>query len=1292
MSRRSHKQENAQETIEPAAPKRLSKYAAKKLAQVQATAAEYSLSENSALNSDTNLSAAASSTEAKAARVEPEYRPLKPYYSKEDYRPSEDQDDYRPLKPYYRTQDSGHSDPEYTSNTVAALHGTGMSLDDASNARIARAVSEAGAGIEKGSSFEQEAKDNVEYVTIWSASANRKIQVKRPAMVPVPGTSILVPENRLNEDGTLKKRKTYVKVKRKDGSNVKLTRKRPHYEKELFVAPEELAKLPERVAKKRLKRVEHEAQVKEARKAALAKLKAEGKTYNPHPDAIIQNRFEPGTVVTLGVKTQDRTPDYNDPLEIEAAKQPHNVRNNLLMAPIKRVNQPVKGNDVIAKWLDNWERTNDVGGIFSKLLSEVKRVRREENGIAYIGLPAFLLFIEGIAKRDIIDRYALDFKRFIKRREITDFIAAMKGPALAWFENRHRMESAYAMVYLDTYPVHFKLGRKRVYVEHELFIIGVTLDGRQDLLTVIPDFGKKKLAPTFWENLLGQFQEFGCQHICFMLASFKCRYLERAVRKVYPETTLQFNILEVLQVDSYQLPSEMRKEFMADSAALVDAVDYESALNYLEQMRVKWERVLPEGTTVLQGNLEYLKNYTMLSPLERKLFNTTKLVSQAAALLMGKKAPDDFFSDHAEFLNFLFYRYIIWAKPQWLESQDVALYNLKFSRIFAHLRTQEASGAKLLDELLSERQQDFMFRHFGGHFSSGPIFSLNANRKRISLTGQINVSNQGALQGATWQEQTKVAPTKVPEVVVLEPPEAETAMPLESAEAVAQVSTQDVSFDFTSEAGSSFGFGPSLTPVEDSGAENHVMGGQTAQVLASDNLSRKLKPSPAPQAIAPVPFAATLTLQEGAQHALVPRAKSLPKLKPTKLSAALSAQSSAAPQVSFVKAGLSTLELAPTMRIVNGEVLPERLTSKIEPRSEPVLSELCPDLNSKPHYRSVDGLQPSVSTRAALDPELATLGSIVPAKDTPPESCLKQVSSNIQSANAVVGMFKPTIEQALKEEHEQLKQEERQLIYRLLGHDFNFDELNNVIFMVTPIFREALQARTKAIEDAKCVKEQAQKLREKQKARERYLKRQARKAQLAADAAAFDPIDPATITVSNEIAPVTTPEPIISAKVKLNEPSGSSFDPIKVTADATYLSPITPLISEGRAVEVSPQIMSELLSEATLGSTTQDDTPSITLTTKGFAATPNLMELAATERLRRERAAAMMTLSGSALINEAERLTLSPVTPNDEEMPIMKSVDAHCPAPPSELRAALVEKLAPISGVRTTKLAKVKLK
>ena len=421
--------------------------------------------------------------------------------------------------------------------------------------------------------------------------------------------------------------------------------------KETKLDPHKEAKAQEHRAK--LER--HAQAVRDARNEALAKLAAEGKKYQrPNrdleaiPDKI---EFDRKVVETCGVQIKDRLPNLTDLAERQAAMMPHNRRDQMLFAPIKRETQPIKGTDFMVKFLDSWSRRNDTQGIFTSLFEQVKAVRQNENGIAYIGLPAFLKFLEGASKNKIIDDYAFDFRQFIKRREITDFISSMQAPALQWAKNRPALEPYYAFVYFDTYPMHIKLGKKKVINVHTLFILGVTLDGRKDILGIVPDLTSSRVSVSFWDAILSHLKDLGCSEICFAVAAFKCRYLERSMKNHFPDATMHFNLLELLQFDSFSLPEDMRSQFMEDAKALAESVNYDEAYSQLLAMRDKWESYMREGETILQGSLDYLKVHTLLAPQERKVFSSQKIVSQAAALLMGNKAPDDFFSDNAEMLT-----------------------------------------------------------------------------------------------------------------------------------------------------------------------------------------------------------------------------------------------------------------------------------------------------------------------------------------------------------------------------------------------------------------------------------------------------------------------------------------------------------------------------------------------------------------------------------------------------------------------------------------------------------------
>ena len=1078
--------------------------------------------------------------------------------------------------------------------------------------------------------------------------------------------------------------------------------------KEAKIKAEE-AKLPPKVREGRIKRRKHIEDIRNARMKALEEIEARGETYkqlgrdkDKIPDKITFNRE---VVMTCGIETKDRMPDLTDPLEREAALAPHNRRDSLLFAPIKRHNKPITGTDFMVKFLDQWEERMDKGGIFAPLFAQVKETRRSENGIAYIGLPAFLKFLEGTSKRLIIDQYAFEFNLYIKRREITDFIASMKAPALAWMAHRHPMDPFYAFVYLDTYPVRIKLGKKRVYVEQELFMIGVTLDGRKDLLGIIPDFTNGRLSVDFWERILEHFKLLGTREICFMVAGFKCRYLERAVKQIFPNTTLQFNLLEVLQFDSFRLPTELRKPFMEDATALCEAPSFEVAKAQLDLMRNKWEHHLPEGTSVLQGNIDQLQLYTYLSPEERKIFTTHKMIAGAASLLLGKKDPLDFFSDHAEMLNYFFYRYLLVAKLEWLEHQDYAIQNLTFSHIFAQLRHSEVSGGLLLNELLNQQHQDFMYRHFG-RFGTGPVFNLNPNRRKISLSGQIepfrnlqqvwgdelldeeNAAQQQLQQQAAAEAQAIRQRAQEQAQAQYEQEQRAAAASLaaaaQGAAATAAAIAQASNIEATAVAalGGANTDTPTSTTLSHGGVKGAILGTSAApKVETNDNASiagLKLGDAALPAFI--LDDAKTLNLQTATQNALQPKLRSGNRAELTGAKAssaqAMSLQQSNSQQLTETERNQMVIdaahdseqqELCQNLRTsdclsssyateqstrpaswsklgTKDSYLPEQqhaqgnyyLETPIDPdqfntlqNKEPIVGlekidstygvqELPPESGAvmdkavaakatSPSTTAPTGTtaamdsagtnvadatdavqqdqvqqadsQSSSEAELALTSELASetmptstntsgynqapykndratsymqvqrqqdaenpyaLNDATPAglinrygsytmdmagtvneeqmsafdefealspKATAPSAYLmNNVSSNIQSANAVLGMLKPSIAQALRADRQQLKNNERQQILNCLGGNFNFTAMDNVIHQVTPIFRSAMQTKLNWYANHKKEEEAKAKAKAKAKARSRYLKRQEIKAAAAAEQAAHQPV------------------------------------------------------------------------------------------------------------------------------------------------------------------------------------------
>ena len=1235
------------------------------------------------------------------------------------------------------------------------------------------------------------------------------------------------------------------------------------------IADEE-AKLPANVREQRAKRRQRAETIQSARVKALQDIEARGETYQRPSDTVPEKaEFKRHTVLTFGIATKDRMPDLNDPLERAAALAPHNRRDSMLFAPIKRHNKPF-GNqtDFMVKFLAQWSKRNDKGGIFSSLFQEVIKTRREENSIAYVGLPAFLKFLEGKSKRDIINDYAFEFRLYIKRREITDFIATMQSPALAWMAHRPYMDQYYAFVYFDTHPVRMKLGKKRVYVEQELFIVGVTLDGRKDLIGIVPDFTSGRLSVDFWQRILQQFKLLGNRGICFMVAGFKCR------------------------------------------------PNFEVAKAKLELLRHKWEPHLPAAAGILQGNVELLHNHTLLPSPERKIFTTNKMVASVATLLLGAKGTEDFFSDHAEMLNYFFYRYLLIGKQEWLEHQDEAIYNQTFSHLFALLRHCEVSGAQLLNRLLTQQHQDFMQRHFGS-FGSGPVFNLNPNRRKISLSGKIEphqtlqqlwaddvveTADPLQVQAAQEAEATALLVQAQQQEQARYEQERQAAKEAISAAAAGAAQTaatlaQATEIEATARAalgGESGNSNAAATSAQSTLTSGALSESQTELSLPEDGADTtvvttlKLRSQQAPAlggsssgndasaagAAATVDATAasatatqdaenataTLTLQQETQHALQPRVRP-PRplrstlLKPQQLAAAAAAGAAGTADTASAAGAASGTDAAPagaaTLTPVSGSTAME--PSTLNANANGLLSPVVPSFAADYEYdvpeltaEQFNSLEQGTSTLSglkninapldvveskdkasdgadsysmALSPaentgdgyaldqdnsrleqryhsytltmdmagaevtaqkleqlhELASLelhsgssnngsasqGSKQQSKSQPstedehsahraaaaeaqdsatsaqalahnavavaataaanpfaaasePDDIMQGVSSNIQSANAVLGTLKPSIAQALREDRELLKANERQQIYFSLGHNFNFDNIDNVIQQVTPIFRASLQTRIAYQAEQKKLKEQQAKDAKRSKERARYLKRQAQKQQLLQLQEAQKPINIESFTgVSSiqDLAPQAHSTEDLGSLERLVSGTSGLSGSLSLRANDQYevdfakqqlsmqplgaANPVLQAASMKSSIKVAPQLMSSLMQKnsgassaevMTIAHSTKQQHKKKARPAKTFKVEvtqqPNLLQLS-----EHSFGAGMMTESVSTLSEASGSLFTPEAAPaavsEDTALPIEKTADFKGPVAAPEVRSLLAERLAQPGGVRT---------
>ena len=238
----------------------------------------------------------------------------------------------------------------------------------------------------------------------------------------------------------------------------------------------------------------------------------------------------------------------------------------------------------------------------------------------------------------------------------------------------------------------------------------------------------------------------------------------------------------------------------------------------------------------------------------------------------------------------------------------------------------------------------------------------------------------------------------------------------------------------------------------------------------------------------------------------------------------------------------------------------------------------------------------------------------------------KNVKSNIQTANTVLGMLRPSVARALRDDRIELKKAEREVIYECLGEDFDFAKIENVAHTITPIFRTTMHAknierRNKRAEEKKLARKEPRR-----RAHLNYLKRKAKKEAIAKDEARFGPYSSDALIPVNTVKDSAPKSNVLSdssfgAEVKnidsiVKDTGGFDANRVIAKTDFSSGSPATKvqLSAAERNLTASAKDMFTLLdkfdpNEGQIGSLTLNTTPVATQTSSGLNITSLAQEV-----------------------------------------------------------------------------------
>jgi transposase-like protein len=295
------------------------------------------------------------------------------------------------------------------------------------------------------------------------------------------------------------------------------------------------------------------------------------------------------------------------------------------------------------------------------------------------------MYARGMSLRDIEkqvkEMYDVEMSDSLLSRIIDKIL-----PEIKEWQNR-TLEAIYPIVYMDAMV--FKIKDDTGFYKNKAlhFAIGITLEGKKDLLGMwITDNEGAK----FWLSIVTELKNRGVEDI--LIASVDgLKGFSEAINSVFSQTVVQRCIIHQIRYSMKYVGSKYQKEFMADLKLVYKAPTKSAAENALLELEQKWGEKYPMVINSWTNNWTELSAYFEFSePIRRIIYTTNTVEGFNRQIRKITKTKGGFTNDESLFkLVFLAYKDIAkkWEKSISNWAEIISQFSIIFSdRLQGYIR------------------------------------------------------------------------------------------------------------------------------------------------------------------------------------------------------------------------------------------------------------------------------------------------------------------------------------------------------------------------------------------------------------------------------------------------------------------------------------------------------------------------------------------------------------------------------------------------------------------------------
>lgn len=250
---------------------------------------------------------------------------------------------------------------------------------------------------------------------------------------------------------------------------------------------------------------------------------------------------------------------------------------------------------------------------------EPKIVPKYQRNVSGIEEKVISLYARGMSTRDIGDQvrelYGIEMSAEMVSR-ITDRIT----PEIKEWQQRP-LDAVYPFVFMDA--IHYRIKDEgRILNRASYVVMGVTVEGNKDILGIW--IGENETSK-FWLGVMNDLKNRGVQDVLLFCVD-GLTGLKEAINAAYPKAEIQRCIIHQLRNSFKYVSYKDVKAFSKDFKDVYHAINEETAMEKLYELKAKWGKDYPFAIRSWENNWDVLSPFYKFPEEVRKIIYTTNII------------------------------------------------------------------------------------------------------------------------------------------------------------------------------------------------------------------------------------------------------------------------------------------------------------------------------------------------------------------------------------------------------------------------------------------------------------------------------------------------------------------------------------------------------------------------------------------------------------------------------------------------------------------------------------------